>query len=221
MDKKEIIENIKNLLKFNTTDETPVNTEVEVKFLDVTDTDGNVLRVDTEELAVGEVLRVVTESGEDLTPDAEYKLEDGRIIKTDADSKIIEIIEDDKEEVVEEEMSDEVTEEMSEVTDTEVVEEVIENENETEDTEENGSDIESRIVSLENTIKEMITNQNTLQEASMSIVKMVEKFGGTPVEEDVEDIKSTFSSEIKNKNESNIDDRLKSIREIRMNNNKK
>lgn len=100
-DKKTLIEKIKIL--FETED---------LKFLDVKDSDGNILRVEGEELIEGLVLLVITEDGEELTPDAEYLLEDGRIIKTDSESKIIEIIEAEEseegdEEVIEEEMNKE------------------------------------------------------------------------------------------------------------------
>jgi len=215
MNKNETIQKIKELLTFTSEENT------EVQFLDMKDTDGNILRSTGEELKEGETLSIVTEEGEVATPDMEYVLEDGRTIKTDSESLIIEIIEaeeeaeeleedeDNKDEEIVEEMSDES--ETTDVIDEEVTEVIdeLENNEETED-----SNVESRMDSLEELVKELINNQKSIAEATMSVAKMVEDFGTTPVEDTIGDLKSTFSS-MKEEKANSKDEMLKSIRNMR------
>lgn len=208
MTRDEAVEKLKpyldKLLNFN-------SDEITQKFLDVTDVDGNVLRTASEELAVGDELVVVTDAGEELTPDAEYKLEDGRVVKTGPDSKIIEIVEADEE--VEAQDDEEVAEEMSD-DDSEVIDEVIDEVTDEVD-EENDSNMESRLESLEALVKELISQQNSIQEATMSVANQLEKFGGTPVSDEVKDLRSTFNSEEKNQKSGGKDKALESIRSMR------
>ncbi len=122
--KKTLIDKIKEIVFAEDT--------VEAKFLDIKDSEGNILRVDGEELGEGQVLWLVGEGEGELlpTPEAVYVLEeDGRTIKTDADSIIIEIIEaeeeEEEEEVVEEEVEEEMSEEEDVVVEVETIDEKI------------------------------------------------------------------------------------------------
>jgi len=106
MEKTTIIDKIKEL--FNE------DVVVDAKFLDVKDSEGNILRVSGEELTVGSELYLITEAGEELTGAGEYLLEDGRTIVVDEASLITEVVEaeaapEEEAVVVEEEMNDEVS----------------------------------------------------------------------------------------------------------------
>lgn len=105
--KKTIVEKIKDLMFSDITDE---------KFLDVKDSEGNVLRVAEDELAVGQSVMTITEDGEVPAVEGEYLLEDGQTLVIDAEGVITEIVE-----AVEEE-----TEETEEVEEVEASEEVVE-----------------------------------------------------------------------------------------------
>jgi len=218
MDIKKTIDELRTLvssISFNSETEQPED----IKFLDITDENGNILRVESEELVVGDVIKMVTDDVEVAIPETEMKLEDGRTIKTDIDSKIIEIIEVEKEEeietpevetevaeVAEEEMNEVETPEMETETPDEIVNEEEVKEEKTED-----SNFENRIADLENLIKELITNQTTMNEAQLSIINIVEEFGKTPVEDKV-NLKTLFN---KTEKSSNRDSALESIRNFR------
>lgn len=200
MKKEEALKKIKELLNFST-DVAPVN------FVDVKDVDGNILRTASEELVVGDELLVVSENGENLSPDSTFILEDGRTVVTDSESKISEIIE--VTDVVDEAVVDEIMSE--DVVDT-LTDEVVE----VEDTVDNAQ-LESRISQLEELIKELVKNQGNIAEATMSIATLVEKFGGTPVGDEIEDLRSSFSStKIEKQDSKSIRERnLESIRNMR------
>ena len=95
--KKTVIDKIKELV-FETE-------KVEVKFLDVQTSEGVVLRVEEDEIASGQTISLVeiVEDEEVINPvvEGEYILEDGRTVVVNADSVIVEIIEE-PEEIVEE-----------------------------------------------------------------------------------------------------------------------
>jgi len=101
--KKTIIEKIK---KFVFEEEV-----TEVKFFEAKDSEGNVLRVDGEDFAVGLEVKIIPEGGSiDLAKEGDYILEDGRTIKVDADGKITEIIEAADVETSEEDSTETTTE---------------------------------------------------------------------------------------------------------------
>ena len=200
MNKSDAIKKIKELLNFNS------EVVAVIEFSDVKDVEGNILRTISEELVIGDELKLVTEAGEELTPDAEYTLEDGRIVKTDAEGKISEIIEAEViDEVVEEEV--EAAEEIIEPVVEEVVEEV-----------DNDGSVESRISQLEELVKQLILDNSKVAEATMSMADLVEKYGEMPATKEVMDLKNTFSSIEKENKKSQKEIALERISRLRSKN---
>jgi len=200
MNKSDAIKKIKELLNFNS------EVVAVIEFSDVKDVEGNILRTISEELVIGDELKLVTEAGEELTPDAEYTLEDGRIVKTDAEGKISEIIEAEViDEVVEEEV--EAAEEIIEPVVEEVVEEV-----------DNDGSVESRISQLEELVKQLILDNSKVAEATMSMADLVEKYGEMPATKEVMDLKNTFLSIEKENKKSQKEIALERISRLRSKN---
>ena len=147
---------------------------------------------DSENLELGDTLYVVLEDG-NLVPapgDEDHKLQSGQVVRLDAESKVVAIMEDEEE--VEEETPDEVevVVEQKEIEE----EEMTETENMSEDTE---------LVSLKNEIKEM-------KEALKAVLDMFETFSSDTMEEfskvnvDIENLRKEPEVEnIKNKTKNN------------------
>lgn len=200
MNKKEVLNQIKDLLKFNQVDE---------KFLDAKLEDGEtIVRVDADDFAKDLPIMIVTEEGTDVLTDGTYTLEDGRVLEV-VEGVISSITVTEEEEVVEE-----IVEELSsDVTEEEEVEEVVEEEV----VEDNSNTIalETRIEQLEEMLKEMLDNQSNTATAVEMMSKVIVDLGGNPADTEPLNIKSNFSSQEKKKNSNTIDSKLEEIRNIR------
>lgn len=176
--KKTIIEKIKVL--FAEIEAPTVETTEEVTdgaFADFLTTEGLVLRIEEDVLAEGVVISAI--DGDDNaqpTPEGEYTLEDGRVIKTDADSKVASIEEAVAEEAeveVEEEMAAETEETTEEVEETEEV-----TEEATEEVEETEDNTEERIAALETEIAKIVGMFSAMKST-------VELLGAEPAKDEV------------------------------------
>ena len=216
MDKKKILDEIKNLISFNavaTTEEAFVDAKVGEL----------VLRVEGEDFVVGAQVLVVTEDG--IIPAAadlagEHILEDGRTIVLDEAGVIIEVreaegvapIEEMAEEVIEEKKEEEeevITEKLSEEVKKEIEVMIEEKANE------KLGGLEKRVEEMESIIKEMLeVNKETANFSNIVSKKLEEFIKGTPAELEFKNIKTEYSSVVK-ENVNRKETHLEAIKNLR------
>jgi len=201
MNKKDALEQIKNLLKFNEEVVEDTTVTVEESFSDAMLVDGETMvRVDADEFAEGLPIFIVTEDGSDVLPDDTYTLEDGRVLEV-VEGKISTIsVPESTDESDETPAVDTVVEEVmsEEVVDTTIKDEMI-----------------LRIEKLEETLKSMVDNQSKTATAVEMMSKLIIDLG-SEVPANIEDLnfKSEYSTKIENKKNS-ITSKLEEIRNIR------
>jgi hypothetical protein len=111
MDKKQVIEKIRTLLTFNTDEP---KKEDENTYAEVKTAEGATLRVEGEDVVIGEPVYLITDEGEVPAPEGDHALEDGRMIVVDELGVVVEIKEAEEEAEEVEEAPEQVEEEMSE-----------------------------------------------------------------------------------------------------------
>lgn len=218
MNKKEIVNKIKDLLAFNA--EAEVVAEV-TKFVEVKDVEGKVLSQDSEELVVGATIMiegVVAEAGD-------YVLEDGRTVVVDETGVVAEIKDAPEEEqkVVEapavESPAVESEVEMAEVAELEapavvgaetpaveaVTEEVQAEIDEVVDNNDEESTMVKRMDSLEDLVRKLVEKQDRLIEANVAMSSIIEDYGNEVTKEDLKVVKADFNSDKKAVKESALD----------------
>lgn len=156
MNTKEKIAAISNIV-FGT--EEVVEEVVEATFLDVKTSDGVVLRVP--ELTEGEIVKIISEDGENVSGEAEYVLEDGQTLSVDDAGVIVKITEAE-------------TEETEEVVEEEVME-----------VEEEVNPLEARIADLENGLTEILSKFSEVSEELKVSKAEIAKFSKAPAEEEI------------------------------------
>jgi len=215
MDKKEVINQIKSLLTFSSTDEV-IENEVIVKMTEWTLADGTIISSDSEELVIGEAVMVVAEEGSINAPEGEYTLEDGKVIIVDEMGIIVEIkeVEEDITEEVIEDTAPVVEEEMAETeipavdaeegtpaivgTETpeidEIAETIQEEINEVIDQNDENVILSNRMNSLEDLVRTLVEKQNNLIDANVAMSKIIEDYGNETTTKDLAVVNKSFST---------------------------
>ena len=199
LNKKEILSEIKKLMKFST--ET-------TNFVDAKSGE-NIVRVEGEDFMVGADIMVVTEEGLLPAPDGEHILDDGRKL-TVSGGKITEI------ELPEVGEVDEVVEvDMAEITPEEKEQEKESAMKKMAETEIKIEEMEKKIMDMEEIIKEMVKSYGKVGEFSKKVEEKIDQFiKDTPAEQHFKSLKSEYNDlvkETKYKSENNLD-KIKNLR---------
>jgi hypothetical protein len=214
LNKKEILNEIKRLMKFQTEEE---KTEVMENYVDAKSGE-NIVRVEGEDFVVGADIFVVTEDGLLPAPDGEHILEDGRKL-TVGGGKITEIelpeIDDVVEEIVELAEEEKPEEEMEEITPEEKAQEKESAMKKMEDAEKKIEEMEKKITDMEDVIKEMVKAYGKVGSFSKSVEDKLDEFiKNTPAEQHFSSLKSEYKTLLKERKttENSSLDRIKELR---------
>ncbi len=172
---KNIQETLKTLLSFSKKVE-----KVEVKFADVKTTDGQILNVEGEDVAVKAPIFIKDDKGAN-TPveDGSYTLEDGRTIEV-LDGVVETVSNGAKEGEEESPVADANTEEMA--AEEAPVEEAVEEAPE-------GGDMETRVAELEGQITQILEILQGLSSSQEQAMSRINEFGALPAEDSIKETK--------------------------------
>lgn len=215
LNKKEILNEIKRLMKFGAEEEKGMENYVDAK------SGENIVRVEGEDFTVGADIFVVTEEGLLPAPDGEHILEDGRKL-TVAGGKVTEIElpeADETEEVIEVELAEEgkkeEEEEMEEITPEEKAQEKESAMKKMEDAEKKIEEMESKIADMEEVIKEMVKAYGKVGSFSKDVENKLNDFiKNTPAEQHFSSLKSEYKT-LKSERKSTEVSSLDKIKELR------
>lgn len=202
LNKKEILKEIKRLMKFGTAEEG-------MNYIDAKSGD-NIVRVEGEDFVVGADVFVVTPDGVVPAPDGEHILEDGRTLVVGG-GKITEV----KEAVVETENEGEIEVELQEISDAEKEQEKVSALKKMEDAEKKIVEMEKKILDMEEVISEMVKAYGQVGKFTNEVQSKLNDFvKNTPAEQHFSSLKSEYKSMIKERKtvEMNSLDKLREIR---------
>jgi hypothetical protein len=203
LNKKEILKEIKRLMKFG-------HTEEGMNYIDAKSGE-NIVRVEGEDFVVGADVFVVTPEGVIPAPDGEHILEDGRTLVVGG-GKITEV----KEAVVETENEGEVEINLEEITPEEKKQEEVSALKKMEDAEKKIEEMEKKILDMEEVISEMVKAYGNVGKFTSEVQTKLNDFvKNTPAEQHFSSLKSEYKSMIKERKTTEMNS-LDKLREIRL-----
>lgn len=202
LNKKEILKEIKRLMKFGTDNG-------EMNYIDAKSGD-NIVRVEGEDFVVGADVFLVTPEGLVPAPDGPHILEDGRTIVVGG-GKITEV-----KEAVEEETESEVEIELEEITPEEKKQEKESAMKKMEDAEKKIEEMEKKILDMEEVISEMVKAYGKVGNFTAEVQSKLNDFvKNTPAEQHFSSLKSEYKAMIKERKTTEMNS-LDKLREIRL-----
>lgn len=203
LNKKEILKEIKRLMKFGTAEEG-------MNYIDAKSGE-NIVRVEGEDFVVGADVFVVTPEGVIPAPDGEHILEDGRTLVVGG-GKITEV----KEAVEEGETESEVEINLEEITPEEKKQEEVSALKKMEDAEKKIEEMEKKILDMEEVISEMVKAYGNVGKFTSEVQNKLNAFvKNTPAEQHFSSLKSEYKSMIKERKTTEMNS-LDKLREIRL-----